>query len=42
MGEVSNIVFAGNVLVMLQEKEVTAAKLAVRGPPLPGMFEAVS
>ena len=42
VGEVSNLVFAGDVLVMLQEKEVTAAKLAVRGPPLPGMFEAVS
>ncbi len=42
VGEVSNIVFAGDVLIMLQEKEVTAAKLAVRGPPLPGMFEAVS
>ena len=42
VGEVSNLVFAGDVLVMLQEKEVTAAKLAVKGPPLPGMFEAVS
>jgi len=41
VGEVSNIVFAGDVLVMLQEKEVIAAKLNVRGPLLPGMFEAV-
>lgn len=36
------MVFAGDVLVMLREKEVLAAKLAIRGPPLPGMFEQVS
>lgn len=38
----SNLVFAGDVLVMLREKEVLAVKLAVRGPALPGMFEQVA
>ncbi len=38
VGEVSNIVFAGDVLVMLKETEVLAVKLAARGVVLPGML----
>ena len=37
VGEVSNLVFAGDVLVMLRETEVLAVHLATRGPVLPGM-----
>ncbi|EIE26814.1 calcium-dependent phosphotriesterase [Coccomyxa subellipsoidea C-169] len=38
VGEVSNIVFAGDVLVMMKETEVLAVKLAARGVVLPGML----
>lgn len=38
VGEVSNLVFAGDVLVMMREKEVLAVKLATRGVVLPGML----
>lgn len=41
MGEVSNFVFAGEVLVMMKETYVLAAKLATRGMPLPGMHAPV-
>ena len=33
----SNLVFAGDVLVMLRQTEVLAVKLDVRGVVLPGM-----
>lgn len=38
VGEVSNLVFAGDVLVMLRETEVLAVQLSTRGVVLPGMF----
>jgi hypothetical protein len=38
VGEVSNLVFAGDVLVMLRETEVLAVQLATRGVVLPGML----
>lgn len=38
VGEVSNLVFAGDVLVMLRETEVLAVQLCTRGVVLPGMF----
>ena len=38
VGEVSNIVFAGDVLVIMKETEVLAVKLIARGVVLPGML----
>ncbi|KAK9916371.1 hypothetical protein WJX75_001964 [Coccomyxa subellipsoidea] len=38
VGEVSNIVFAGDVLVIMKETEVLAVKLTARGVVLPGML----
>lgn len=41
VGEVSNLVFAGEVLVMMKETHVLAVKLGTRGMPLPGMHAPV-
>jgi hypothetical protein len=41
VGQVSNLVFAGDVLVMLRETEVLAVRLATRGAVLPGMLAPV-
>lgn len=38
VGEVANLVFAGDVLIMMREKEVLAVKLTARGVVLPGML----
>lgn len=38
VGEVANLVFAGDVLVMMRETEVLAVKLTARGVVLPGML----
>ncbi len=38
VGEVANLVFAGDVLVMMKETEVLAVKLTARGVVLPGML----
>lgn len=38
VGEVANLVFAGDVLVMMKETQVLAVKLTARGVVLPGML----